>query len=272
MLPINLALVSTVPSIGLSALTKVSAALQKQVTRDFTPMWAVIATVDPFTALKDVPLGYWPIIVVDTFEHGGQHRDRNNQPFALVAAGSSWSLVASHEALEMLADPFGNRLVVGDSPMPAQGRVEFLVEVCDPCQLDDFAYTVNGVLVSDFCTPSYFDPVGAPGVRYSFTGAVSAPRDVLEGGYLSWREPTSGHWFQQKRKDGDLQIKDLGLLPPGNNSLRAMIDELSPETRKLGRLAKKRPSMRQSAARLKSGAAGSAERARDIRKQIARGE
>ena len=89
----------------------------------------------------------------------------------------SWSLTALHEMLEMLADPFGNRLVPGQSPKPDQGRVEFLVEVCDPSEADEFGYTVNDILVSDFYTPHFFDPVKADGVRYSFTGAITEPRD-----------------------------------------------------------------------------------------------
>src|SRR5262249_43354933 len=151
-------------TVDFGEVSAVSAAIQKQLIRDFGPIWNVDATIDPFVKLEDVPLGYWRILVVDTFAKGGQHRDRNGQPFALVAAGSSWSLVASHEALEMLADPFSSRLVSGDSLIESQGRVEYLVEVCDPCQGDDFAYHVDGILVSDFYTPNYFDPVRSDGV------------------------------------------------------------------------------------------------------------
>lgn len=41
---------------------------------------------------------------------------------------------------------------------------------------------MNGVTVSDFYTPHYFDPVVNPAVRYSFTAAIKKPRDVLKGG------------------------------------------------------------------------------------------
>jgi hypothetical protein len=50
------------------------------------PSSSVDATIDAFARQEDVPLGYWSIPVVDTFDEGGQHRDRKNQPFALVAA------------------------------------------------------------------------------------------------------------------------------------------------------------------------------------------
>lgn len=98
----------------------------------------------------------------------------------------------------MLADPFGNRLVAGQSPKEDQGRVEFLVEVCDPPEDAQFAYTSNGILVSDFLTPHYYDPVTSSGVRYSYTGAIQAPRTVLQGGYLSWHDPVSDRWFQEQ--------------------------------------------------------------------------
>src|SRR5690348_12372196 len=132
-LPIHLALVP-VANIKFNDVAKVSAAIQKQIIRDFTPIWSVEATIDAFPTPNDVPVGYFPIFIVDTFDTGGQHKSVNNQPFALVAAGKSWSLAASHEALEMLVDPDGNRLVAGTSPVDSQARVEFLVEVCDPCR------------------------------------------------------------------------------------------------------------------------------------------
>src|SRR5262249_27155959 len=61
----QLALVSDTSGVSFSDLTRTSAALQKQVTRDFGPVWGVRATVDAFETLEDIPLGYWPIIVRD---------------------------------------------------------------------------------------------------------------------------------------------------------------------------------------------------------------
>src|SRR5262249_21691191 len=195
----QVALVSEV-EIDFSDLTRAAAALQKQVARDLKPIWDIEATVDAFHKLEDVPLGYWPVIIGTDqgFDALGIHLDRDGQPFALVNFTDGWQLTASHEALEMLVDPFGNRLVAGDSPKPDQGRVEFLVEVCDPSEAAEFGYTVNGILVSDFYTPNYFDPVASPSVRYSFTGAIKAPRQVLKGGYLSWHDPVSNHWWQER--------------------------------------------------------------------------
>ena len=231
MLPVHVGLVSQSKSISAQAVMQTAAALQKQVTRDYGPIWKVTATVSAFAALGDMPNGYWPVIVMDNIHTAGAsgvHQDKNGQPYALVEASDSWSLTASHEVLEMLTDPFGNRLVAGRSPKPGQGRVEFLVEVGDPCEDASFAYTANGITVSDFITPAFFDPVASATARYSFTGAVKKPRQVLKGGYLSWHEPISDHWWQQVWFDAKPKFVDLGVLGRLKGSLRATIDSLTP--------------------------------------------
>src|SRR4051812_7111047 len=96
----QVALVSEVESVSPDWLTRVAGALQKQVTRDFGPIWNVQGTVDAFASLEDVPLGYWPLIVVqDVADAAGFHTDQNGQPMALIEYGRSWSLTASHECL-----------------------------------------------------------------------------------------------------------------------------------------------------------------------------
>jgi hypothetical protein len=226
----QVALVSEAPSVDMAAVARVSAALQKQAVRDFSPIWDVEATVDPFATLDDVPIGYWPMIIMDDigFDAAGIHLDKDGQPYALISSGRDWSLTASHELVEMLADPFGDRLVAGDSPKPDQGRVEFLVEVADPSEAAEFGYTVNGVLVSDFYTPQFFDPVVAQGVRYSFTGAISEPREVLRGGYLSWHDPVSDEWWQETWFNGNhSSFRNLGRLSRAQGSFRSQIDRLT---------------------------------------------
>jgi hypothetical protein len=221
-----------------SVLTRVAAALQKQATRDFGPIWGVTATVDGFDSLDDVPLGYWPILIGQEGQGGGGvHLDDNNQPYALVDFTPDWTVTASHECMEMLADPFGNRLVAGDSPNPGRpGRVMFLVEVCDPCEVPALGYTVNGVRVSDFYTPRYFDPSqpapAAAAARYDFMGHITQPRQVLRGGYLSWRDGR-GEWFQAQFFSGTRpRFVSLGQFDRSFGSLRAWIDANSLRLRK----------------------------------------
>jgi hypothetical protein len=238
----QLALVSDTQNVSFSAVSRVGAALQKQATRDLAPIWQIKATVDSFAKLEEVPVGYWPIIITeeDLGDAAGIHEDKQGQPFALVKFDKGWSLTASHECLEMLVDPFGNRLIAGQSPMKNQGRVEFLVEVCDPSEDTPFAYRVNGIVLSDFYTPNYFDPTVATGVRYSFTGALQAPREVLRGGYLSWHDPVSDHWFQEIFFSGSKPaFRDLGqLTAQSNENLRAMLYKRTPERYQPKRFAK----------------------------------
>jgi hypothetical protein len=226
-------------------LAKVAAALQKQATRDLAPIWNIQAAVSAFATLEDVPLGYWPMIVAKNVEDAaGYHEDKEGQPFALIELGTSWSLTASHECLEMLVDPFGKRLIAGDSPKKGQGRVEFLVEVCDPSEDEKFAYTVNGIMVSDFYTPRYFDPKPASGVRYSFTGALTRPRQVLAGGYLSWTDPKDGSWWQETYFGSKPAIRKLGKFDAKFRTYRAFIDAHTPELHRLSHLDKKSASMK----------------------------
>jgi len=79
--------------------------------------------------LKDVPAGYWPIIIKDNIhEQGaaGYHTDKYKQPFALVQFDEGWALTSSHEMCEMLVDPFGSRMVSSGSIKQGQGRVIIL--------------------------------------------------------------------------------------------------------------------------------------------------
>jgi len=230
----QIALVSQTDSVSLAQLTLASAAIQKQVARDLRPIWNITATVDAFATLKDVPLGYWPVVLQDEIKFNAQGihlNKKNGDPFALVEVSTNWSLTTSHECLEMLVDPSGNRTVASNSVKPGQGRVNYLVEVCDPSESAKFAYTVNGVLVSDFYTPEFFDPVTSSGVRYSFVGAVKQPKQVLDGGYLSWFDPASEHAFQLLVSGSKKTFRDLGKVKGGfgnAGTLRSLTDNDEP--------------------------------------------
>jgi hypothetical protein len=273
MLTVSVALVSEVKGHDPSDVARVTAALQRQAIRDFRRVWHVEATVDSFPTLEDVPIGYWPMLVRDdigTPGAAGIHLDKDGQPFALITMSDSWSLTASHELLEMLADPFGNRVVAGKSPKPDQTRVEFLVEVCDPSEADKFGYTVNDILVSDFYTPHFFDPVKAGGVRYSFTGAITAPRTILEGGYLSWHDPVSDHWWQQTWFSGNApKFRDIGVFDAREGgALRAWIDSQTEHPGIDRGLEPSNPTLQAAVARGEGTLAAAGAKARSWREQI----
>lgn len=229
-LPMHVGLVSEMSASDLpfSDLATVSAAISKQISRDFGPIWGVNATVDAFPSLDDVPPGYWPVTIqadIGDPTAAGFHTDKNGNPFALVQFSPSWSLTASHEILEMLADPFGNRVVSSFSPVDNKSRVEILVEVCDPSEGTKFSYTIDGVAVSDFYTPRYLDPVTAPGVRYGFTDALTQARQVLKDGYISFHDLSTDHWMQLSFFKAKPEVVDLGVMTTtGGQSIRAQID------------------------------------------------
>lgn len=221
------ALVSETRKVNISELTAVAAAIQKQVTRDFGPIWGVRANVGAYARRQDVPLDYWPVIIRDDLdrpEAAGYHEDELGQPIALVRLTDDWSITASHETLEMLADPWGRHLVAGQSPQRPDDTVKFLLEVCDPCS--DASYKVNGIAVSEFYTPEFFDPTVTPGVRYSYTGAITAPRQVLDGGYLTWFDSASHKWWHRSWFTGRAPVNSEIPIPAiVKGNIRAAIDQ-----------------------------------------------
>ncbi len=233
MLPTHVALVPYEKElVATQELLHVAAALQTQLTRDVNPLWDVVGIVSPFAALPDVPPGYLPLVIVangslETRERAF-HFAPGGQPLALLehrqAAG--WSLAASHELIEMICDPWGNRTVRGSSLESSQGQVEYLVEVCDPCQHS--TYLINGVTVSDFVTPLYYGPVAADGQRYSFTGSVKRPRQLGPGGYISWRAGglDAQIWQATADKNGKPHVAPLTSGAP--TLTRAWVDSHTP--------------------------------------------
>jgi hypothetical protein len=247
----NVALVSLTREISTRDLMRVAAAVQKQVTRDFTPAWGLRATVDAFEELRDVPSDYHPVLLfgdpdelmgrleflvgdvkaarlVEQFEGnrlGGIHLNAfTRQPFALVPVSDDWSVTVSHETLEMIADPFGNRLIAAAHPTnPEAERVKYLLEVCDPCQA--IWYPVNGEKMADFYTPRYFDPVRNPAALYSFTGALRRPLDLVEGGYLTWIDPGDSGLYQLRSGDDEpVLLADIVSLARTSAPLRTVVD------------------------------------------------
>lgn len=226
------------PSVVLTDLSKDSAdsprlvdvarALQTQVDRDFAPVWGATARV----LLRDQPAPRaptWTISVVDEPAAVlGIWQDRVGTLRAQVPAGRHWSFGASHVLLEMLANPTGERVIDGAdvwSRTPGR-RVQYLVDVCDPCQV--LRYQIDGIVVSDFVTPDYYDEGPADGVAFDFLRRLSKPLQVGQGCYLSWRDPEDGRWHQRD-PDGMLSsgpAHGSGASRPRNGRGHAPSDDL----------------------------------------------
>jgi hypothetical protein len=233
----HLALVSESSELSSREVIIVGAALQKQLLRDFEPIWGIRGTINGFATLEDVPLGYRPILVLDDLEApgaSGLRLDEDGRPFGLVHLSDTWAFCVSQLAMTMLVDPMGTRLHAGPSIHPAQpGRVEYLVGICDPSGAWEHGYDVNGVHVSDFYTPDFFGPGSSAPVRYSFTGALARPRSIRRGGHLAWLDPSSGEWWQQIWFGAEPEIRNLGRLEPTTNH-REQIDRQTRHLRPAG--------------------------------------
>jgi hypothetical protein len=231
----RIALVDTTGHIVDAELQRVAAAIDMQVRRDLSRFWPVDAVITAVSHASLLAPGVWPVFIVAESDDNsaGYHRTLHQQPYAEVVDGPNWSIAASHEILEMLVDPSGNRLVAAQAitvtdqghVQEAAGTLEYLLEICDPSEDPEYAYEIDGVLVSDFYTPEFFDGFSAPGVRYSFRGVIPHPRRVCPGGYLSWWDPVKERMQRLDYVDHlRPKLVDLGAHLP-DFSLREHVDK-----------------------------------------------
>jgi hypothetical protein len=236
MLQNKIGLVDMTGTVSAETMAAAAAALNIQVTRDLPQYWNINASVQYLPGTGKVPQGVWPVQLVKSLPpgEGGFHLTKHNQPYAKVIAtpgSDDWTIDASHEILEMLVDPAGNRLqastaivIKGGKIQDGVGQFEYLVEACDPCEANALSYQIQGIAVSDFITPHFYEPHALPGTRYSFTGALKAPRQILPGGYISWVNPQAEEVQQLLFVDPSQPpvIKNLG--PSNGTSLRVLSD------------------------------------------------
>jgi hypothetical protein len=202
MTPTSVVLVDQTHEIDPVLLHSAALALNSQVTQDLPQYWSGIsASVSYAPSLAAVPHGGWPVFLVKKLPpgEGGYHLDKHNQPYAKVIASAednTWTIDASHEIIEMLVDPFGNRQqtshaieISGNDVVDTVGTYSYLVEACDPCEANNYAYEIGGIAVSDFITPHYYDASPTPSAHYSFKGNIKRPRQMLPGGYISYIRP-----------------------------------------------------------------------------------
>jgi len=153
-------------------------------------------------------------------DFGGVHEDIKlntgvDIPFALVGCvDSNWTVVFSHEVLELLADPWGKRM----ARRPKENQI-WIVEVCDPCEADNFAYDIDGVNVSDFILPAYFDDT-TTSTTLSFKGTIKKPFTIEKGGYLSYLDLKDNQWYQITWFDGSAPVTNV-LSKPRGGRIRA---------------------------------------------------
>lgn len=221
--PQNIAVYSTSSKVSLADVEDMVAAINTQIKRDYRPIWGRTGNVVAVADKSAVPAGYTPAAIMDDIGEPGAlgfHTDENNQPQIFIDVNDETSVTLSHEVLECLTDPSGNRLIA----VVLRGeRVMLLCEVCDPNEAE--SYEIGGVAVSNFYKPEYFDGFTTAGFKYDFLEKNSAPLYCNIGGYISYMK--NGEWYQDTFFDGDQPVTrgPLSMTRLPNQSLREMIDQ-----------------------------------------------
>jgi hypothetical protein len=196
------------------------AALQRQVSDDFAPVWGVDAELHLVTRERAFSGAKFPdrwALVLEDHElvtaqlgntvRGYHDRTSAGLPMARVmvdqlAAGQDWTQVASHELLEMLADPDCNAAVFRH---PDANTVVFYArEVSDPTAAYEDGYEKCGRIVSNFVFPAWFE-ASSPSrgaTRFDERGLIDAPFTVRPHGYIGVFDPTTSSWALQKYGGG----------------------------------------------------------------------
>lgn len=192
-------------------------AINRQIQEDYFPYWSLAAELrlegsaglQPDKQATSELRGDAVIYLWDEVDVDGAlgYHDRNNAgiPYGFVFTELSaelnepWSVTLSHEALELLGDPFVNLLVVGPHPSEPNQDVLFWYEMCDAVQAQ--TYEIDGVAVSNFLLPLYFtieqDAVG----RNDFLGSQTLESFGIDpGGYVGFFNPATGQHETFSRK------------------------------------------------------------------------
>lgn len=189
-----------------SEIVPVIAALQKQVTNDFRPVWGTDAELTIVPRGTPPPTGNWWLVLLDDSDQAnalGYHDlTTDGLPMGKVfaasdlKAGTSWTVTASHELLEMLGDPNINLTVFVQNSDTA--GILYAYEVCDACEDDSLGYSIDNILLSDFVYPAWFQSFRTEGsTQFDRMNKIQTPFQLLAGGYIGTFNVTAGTGWTQ---------------------------------------------------------------------------
>jgi hypothetical protein len=194
-------------------------ALQMQVHRDFAPAWGIDADLSFVRSGAKPAAGSWWLVILDNSDVAGAlgYHDVTDEglPLGKVFAASDrqyglqWTVTASHELLEMLADPEIN-LTIFVQRDATSGDL-YAYEVCDTCEADQYGYQISGVLVSDFVYPAWFESFRRPGsTQFDHGKHLNKPLPaLLPGGYIGVFDVTTGTGWHQITADKRFARADM---------------------------------------------------------------
>ncbi|HUC67183.1 MAG TPA: hypothetical protein VMA53_17215 [Stellaceae bacterium] len=194
--PIKIAVINKTAKEKIPArdLAKVVAALQKQVERDFAPVWGMAARLSLVREGEALPHDAWWLTLHDDSDRAedlGYHDLTSaglplGKAFVATAEADDmpWSVVLSHELLEMLIDPYIN---LAAFVKKSRSGLLYGYEVCDPVRSD--SYRIDGVEVSNFVYPDWFlPPQLRPNAQLDHLERIRKPLQIRPGGYAIFNE------------------------------------------------------------------------------------
>jgi hypothetical protein len=160
------------------------AAMQVYVNNYVVPIWSTPANLIKTT---DFVPGNWAMVFLDDADQPGALAYHDLTPDGLPVSkvfvrttlenGDTVGVSASHELVEMLVDPAINMWAAGPDP-----KTMYAYESADP--VEELNFDVNGIAMSDFVYPAYFEVFRAPGsVQFDQLNKVNKPFQILSGGY-----------------------------------------------------------------------------------------
>jgi hypothetical protein len=185
-------------------------ALQRQVHEHFAPIWGIDADLTFVQKGAEPASKSWWLSVLDNSDQAGAlgYHDLTPQgmPLGKVFAGTDlqygmqWTVTASHELLEMLADPDIN-LTAFNQTSETAGTL-YAYEVCAACEDDSLGYDIDGTLVSDFVYPTWFEFFWTEGAtQFDYQNKITRPLELLKGGYIGAFDIASGGGWHQITAD-----------------------------------------------------------------------
>lgn len=169
-------------------LGKVVKALARQVRDHFAPAWGIGCELDVVPRARLAKDAWVLTLAVDfpsAADDGWHELGPHGQPCGIVsvkdaiADSGEWTSTASHELLELLADP----AVALSGQHDADGHAHaFAMEVCDPVQA--CRYELGGVKLSNFVTPAWFEEFRPPKTCFDWMERCKHPFHVVTGGYV----------------------------------------------------------------------------------------
>lgn len=207
-----------------------ASALAIQANRDFARYWGGLgASVVPVKRGATPPAGSWWVVVADTSDEANAlgYHDLTDEglPIGKVfaktskQAGETWTSVASHEIVEMLADPDISTVVLVQTGAHA-GKL-FARESADPVQ--EQSYQIGKTWVSNFVTPQWFMNTAKAG-PYDHLGKLRKPFTLARGGYISVFDITGGGGWSQLFGDARMRTAALKRAPVGSRRERRSIE------------------------------------------------